>query len=94
MSKFGESLRMRRHEHGLTLGQLAKLTGSSKSYIWALENLDPLRPSADKVQKIASVLGTTMEAIITGTRCEDCALHHLCDGCSRSHKDLYEEVMP
>jgi transcriptional regulator with XRE-family HTH domain len=52
-------------EHGdLEYGELAE---SSKSYIWELENKNPPRPSADKVAKIAAVLGVTADYLIDTT---------------------------
>lgn len=61
----GEKIRTLRKEKDLTLDQLAALSGSSKSYIWELENKDPPRPSADKVAKIAAALGVTPDYLIT-----------------------------
>jgi len=49
---------------GLTLDKLADLTGSSKSYIWELENKNPPRPSAEKLAKIAEQLETTIEFLL------------------------------
>ena len=60
----GEKLKKLRKEKGLTLDQLAERTGSSKSYIWELENKKPPRPSADKLSKIATELGVTMEYLL------------------------------
>jgi len=60
----GEKLQKLRKEKGLTLDQLAERTGSSKSYIWELENKKPPRPSADKLSKIATELGVTMEYLL------------------------------
>lgn len=62
----GDRLRALRKERGLTLDQLAEQSGSSKSYIWELENKSPPRPSADKLSKIASQLGTTIEFLLGG----------------------------
>ncbi len=56
---FGEKIRELRKKKGYTLDKLAELAESSKSYIWELENKDPPRPSADKIAKIAAVLGVT-----------------------------------
>jgi transcriptional regulator with XRE-family HTH domain len=50
----------------LTLEQLGELTGSSKSYIWELENRNPPRPSADKIAKIAAALGVTADYLMDG----------------------------
>ncbi len=60
----GEKIYKLRKEKGLTLEQLAELTGSSKSYIWELENKSPPRPSADKLSKIARELGVTMDYLL------------------------------
>jgi transcriptional regulator with XRE-family HTH domain len=64
-SVLGEKIRRLRKEKGMTLDGLAEASGSSKSYIWELENSnDPLRPSAEKLQKIADALGQTVEFLI------------------------------
>jgi len=53
-----------RKEKGYTLDELAELAGSSKSYIWELENKNPPRPSAQKLAKIAKALDVTMDYFI------------------------------
>ncbi len=63
----GEKIRKLRKEKGLTLEKLADLTESSKSYIWELENKNMQRPSADKIGKIAAVLGVTSEFLMDST---------------------------
>ena len=60
----GERIKALRKKRELTLDQLAELTGSSKSYIWELENKAPPRPSADKLSKIAEKLGVTISYLI------------------------------
>jgi transcriptional regulator with XRE-family HTH domain len=55
----GERIKALRQERGLTFDALAKLAGTSKSYIWELENNNPPRPSADKLSAIAKALGVT-----------------------------------
>lgn len=60
----GDKLNALRLKKKLTLEGLAKLTDSSKSYIWELENKNPPRPSAEKISKIASVLGVTAEYLV------------------------------
>lgn len=62
----GDRIRSLRKEKGLTLDQLAEQSGSSKSYIWELENKSPPRPSAEKLSKIADRLGTTIEFLLQG----------------------------
>ena len=61
---FGEKIRTLRKDRGLTLDQLAEKTESSKSYIWELENKNPPRPSAEKIAKIAGVLGVTSDYLM------------------------------
>jgi transcriptional regulator with XRE-family HTH domain len=61
----GDKIRSLRKNKGFTLDRLAELAGSSKSYIWELENNDPPRPSADKIVKIATALGVTPDYLIT-----------------------------
>lgn len=60
----GDKIKSRRKEKGFTLEKLADLTGSSKSYIWELENKAPPRPSADKLLKIADQLGVSIEYLM------------------------------
>lgn len=60
----GDKIRTLRKAKGYTLEKLADLAESSKSYIWELENKDPPRPSADKIAKIAAVLGVTADYLI------------------------------
>jgi transcriptional regulator with XRE-family HTH domain len=60
----GEKIRQMRKQKGYTLEKLGELTESSKSYIWELENKNPPRPSADKVAKIAAVLGVTADYLV------------------------------
>ncbi|MBB4276396.1 helix-turn-helix domain-containing protein [Rhizobium mongolense] len=61
---FGKRIKELRTAKGMTLDQLATATGSSKSYVWELENKDPPRPSAEKLAAIASVLGVTTDYLI------------------------------
>jgi len=63
----GDKIRDLRKAKGYTLDKLAELADSSKSYIWELENKNPPRPSADKVAKIAAVLGVTSDYLIDPT---------------------------
>ncbi len=55
----GNKIRQLRKDKGMTLEQLAEKTDSSKGYIWELENRETKRPSAEKLQKIADILGVT-----------------------------------
>jgi transcriptional regulator with XRE-family HTH domain len=60
----GEKIRGLRKQKSLSMEKLAELTDSSKSYIWELENKNPPRPSADKIAKIAAVLGVTADYLV------------------------------
>lgn len=61
----GKKIKELRKSKGYTLEKLAELADSSKSYIWELENKDPPRPSAEKVAKIARVLGVTADYLMS-----------------------------
>lgn len=60
----GDKIRAERKRLKLTLDELAIKTDSSKSYIWELENRPVVRPSADKISKIAAVFGVTVEYLL------------------------------
>lgn len=62
--KFGHRIKELRTIKEFTLEQLAQETGSSKSYIWELENKNPPRPSAEKLSAIAGALGVTVDYLI------------------------------
>lgn len=68
ITPIGKKIRDLRKQQGYTLEKLAELTESSKSYIWELENKEPPRPSAEKVAKIASVLGVTTDYLVSSTK--------------------------
>jgi transcriptional regulator with XRE-family HTH domain len=57
----GDKVRDLRKKKGLTLEELAHAIGSGKSYIWELENKGVKRPSAEKLNEIAKILGVTPE---------------------------------
>ncbi|ODT65314.1 MAG: transcriptional regulator [Pelagibacterium sp. SCN 63-23] len=61
---FGTRIKALRTEAKLTLDQLAKLSNSSKSYIWELENKNPPRPSAEKMAEIAKALRVTTDYLL------------------------------
>ncbi len=44
----------------MTLQQVADAVGCTKAYIWELEKKPGQRPSAERIQAIAKVLGVTM----------------------------------
>ena len=63
-SPLGDRVRELRRKKGLTLEALAERVGSSKSYMWEIENKDVARPSAEKLHQIAVALGTTTDYLI------------------------------
>ena len=64
MSEMGDTIRLRRQEFGWSLEKLANLVGSTKSYIWELENKPNIRPSAMLLYGIAVALETTTEELL------------------------------
>ena len=67
-SKLGIKIKELRREKGLTLEQLAQATGSSKSYMWEIENKEVARPSAEKLDRIADSLGVTAGFLIDASQ--------------------------
>lgn len=65
-SLLGDKIRAARTALGMSLDQLATQTGSSKSYVWELENKDNPNPSAEKLAKFAKELGVTIEFLSKG----------------------------
>lgn len=61
---FGERLSLLRLESKKTLEALASEIGSTKSYIWELENKPNIRPSADLVYKLSKALNTTVGVLM------------------------------
>ena len=60
----GSKIQKIRKQKDLTLEELAKLTDSSKSYIWELENRNLPRPSATKIARIAKELEVEIEYLL------------------------------
>ncbi|MEZ5814436.1 MAG: helix-turn-helix transcriptional regulator [Alphaproteobacteria bacterium] len=67
----GEKIQKHRKEKGYSLDKLAELSESSKSYLWELENPRPgkkaVKPSAEKLTQIASVLSVTTDYLLDDT---------------------------
>ena len=66
-TSLGAKLKHHRLEKGYSLDKLAELTGSSKSYLWELENRDTRKPSAEKLNHVAHALGVTTDYLLDGT---------------------------
>ena len=95
----GQKIRALRKEKQLTLDELAIQTDSSKSYIWELENRPTARPSAEKIQRIAEVLGVTSEYLINEERSaptvsdRDQAFFRKFSGLDDGKKDQLEQIL-
>ncbi|WP_042426954.1 helix-turn-helix domain-containing protein [Comamonas granuli] len=99
-SAFGVRLRRLREAKKLTLQQVADAVGCTKAYIWELEMKDGQRPSAERIQAIAKVLGVTMEDVM-GTPMEqapdaspeDVAFFREYAGMTEEEKKNYQDVL-
>lgn len=69
-SSLGRKVNSLRRAKSLTLEELARATGSSKSYMWEIENKPVARPSAEKLGKIAEALEVTPEFLLDEARTE------------------------
>jgi len=69
-SILGRKVNALRRAKGLSLEDLAKATGSSKSYMWEVENKTVTRPSAEKLTRIAEALEVTSEYLLDEKRTE------------------------
>jgi transcriptional regulator with XRE-family HTH domain len=65
--KMGQKIKRFRKSLGLTLQEVATKVGSSKSYIWDIENKN-IQPSAKKMVAIADVLKITVEFLLDDTK--------------------------
>lgn len=59
-----EKIKKARDAKGITLEQLAKEVGSSKSYMWQLETAYKIKPSAQLIAKIAKALDVTVDYLL------------------------------
>jgi len=57
------SIRYRRHALGLSLRQLAALTGVTHAWLWNLETGIAPNPRLDTMQRIAKALGCSVGAL-------------------------------
>lgn len=99
-SALGARLRRLREAKKLTLQQVADAAGCTKAYIWELEMKDGQRPSAERVQAIAKVLGVTMEDVmgepiqeVPQASPEDVAFFREYAGMTEDEKKHYQDVL-
>lgn len=60
----GGRIRELRKKQNMTLEELAQKIGSSKGYIWELENKPDAKPSAEKLQDVAKALKSTIDFLM------------------------------
>ena len=99
-SAFGLRLRRLREAKKLTLQQVADAVGCTKAYIWELEMKDGQRPSAERIQAIAKVLGVTMEDVmgepiaqVPQVSPEDVSFFREYAGMTDEEKDRYRQAL-
>ncbi|BCB28283.1 transcriptional regulator [Sulfurimicrobium lacus] len=99
-SALGVRLRRLREAKKLTLQQVADAVGCTKAYIWELEMKDGQRPSAERVQALAKLLGVTMEDImgepiqeVPEASLEDVAFFREYAGMTEDEKKHYQDVL-
>ncbi|MDP1898093.1 MAG: helix-turn-helix transcriptional regulator [Sulfurimicrobium sp.] len=99
-SALGVRLRRLREAKKLTLQQVADAAGCTKAYIWELEMKDGQRPSAERVQALAKLLGVRMEDImgepiqeVPEASLEDVAFFREYAGMSEEEKKHYQDVL-
>ena len=93
-------MRRLREAKKLTLQQVADEVGCTKAYIWELEMKDGQRPSAERVQALAKLLGVTMEDImgeplkeVPEASLEDVAFFREYAGMTEDEKKHYQDVL-
>ena len=99
-SAFGVRLRRLREAKKLTLQQVADAVGCTKAYIWELEMKDGQRPSAERIQAIAKVLGVTMADVmgepikeVPQASPEDVSFFREYAGITDEEKDRYRQAL-
>ena len=67
MESLGARIRRLRGEQGLSLSELARLSGVSKGYLSQVERSPDARPSAATIFAVARALGTSVADLFDGT---------------------------
>jgi transcriptional regulator with XRE-family HTH domain len=68
MTEFGNMLRTKRRESGISQRQLAESVGVDFSYISKLENSRLAPPAADTIVRIAQAIGCTQEDLLAAAK--------------------------
>lgn len=64
---FGDRLKKARQHCGYTQEELARLSGTTKNYVWELENKETVNPKADLVARLAKALDVTADFLMGTT---------------------------
>ena len=97
--KFSEKLRKLRSQRNITLDQLAEKIGSSKAYVWQLENKKTAKPSAELLLKIAAEFKVAPEFLLDDNRDEpsieqlDNAFFRKFQSLSKKDRDILRRMM-
>lgn len=73
-SEFGARLRQFREARGLTLQQVADAVGCTKAYVWELEMRVGQKPTAERLQSIAKLLGVCITDLLGDPVADDLVL--------------------
>jgi transcriptional regulator with XRE-family HTH domain len=96
----GIRLRQFREAKGLTLQQVADAVGCTKAYVWELEMREGQRPTAERLNAIAKLLGVTVQDLlgepigsVENPTPQDVAFFREYAGMSEDEKKRYREAM-
>lgn len=97
---FGKRLRQFREAKGLTLQQVADAVGCTKAYVWELEMREGQRPTAERLNAIAKLLGVTMQDLlgepigpVEAPSPQDVAFFREYAGMTEDEKQRYRDAM-
>ncbi|WP_461427955.1 helix-turn-helix domain-containing protein [Gymnodinialimonas sp.] len=85
-SNFGRKIKELRLSRGVTLDDLASRVGSTKAYVWQLENKTPARPSGKLLLDLANALCVAPDFLIDDEQAEP-TVDQITDGFLRSIRD-------
>lgn len=84
---FAKKVRKLRTDNDLTLEDLANKLGTTKNYVWQLENKTPARPSGQLLLRIADIFGVSPDFLIDD-KSETETQDQFADALFRKSKDL------
>jgi len=84
---FGEKVRKLRKDKRWTLEELSNKLGTTKNYVWQLENKSPARPSGKLLLRIADILEVSPDFLIDDEEEEE-TTNQFADALFRKSKNL------